>query len=109
MTKTLFSSDLFGSVSRQWELILNLEDECYGCNDYDRCIKQKKYCPLSDILEFHKKVMTSEKALRYAMDVIGHLDLEMIAPQHGSILRKKDIYFLIEKLRSLKEVGMDAF
>jgi len=109
-TKTLFSSDLFGSVSRQWELFLNLEEDCYGCDDYDRCIRQKKYCPLPDILEFHKKVMTSEKALHYSMDVIGNLDLEMIAPQHGSILsKKKDINFLIEKLGSLKKVGIDAF
>jgi flavorubredoxin len=109
-TRTLFSSDLFGSVSRQWELFLNLEDDCYACEDYDRCIKQKKYCPLPDILEFHKKVMPSEKALRHAMDVIGKLDIEMIAPQHGSILnKKKDIYFLIEKLGFLKGVGIDAF
>lgn len=109
-TKTLFSSDLFGSVSRQWELFLNLEDDCYVCEDYERCIRQKKYCPLPDILEFHKKVMTSEKALRYAMGVIGNLDLELIAPQHGSILnKKKDIYFLIEKLGALKGVGIDSF
>jgi flavorubredoxin len=109
-TKTLFSSDLFGSVSRQWELFLNLEDECYVCKDYDRCIRQKEYCPLADILEFHKKIMPSEKALRYAMGVISNLDIEMIAPQHGSIFnKKKDFGFLIEKLGALQRVGIDAF
>ena len=109
-TKTLFSSDLFGSHSIQWELFLSLDDDCYVCEDYDHCIRQKKYCPLPDILEFHKNVMTSEKALRYAMGVIGNLDLELIAPQHGSILnKKKDIYFLIEKLGALKGVGIDSF
>ncbi|MCG6535491.1 MAG: MBL fold metallo-hydrolase [Syntrophales bacterium LBB04] len=109
-TKTLFSSDLFGSISRQWELFADLEDDCYTCTDYDHCIKQKKYCPLSDILEFHKKVMPSEKALRHAIGVIGNLDIEMIAPQHGSIFnKKKDIGFLIEKLGSLSGVGIDAF
>jgi flavorubredoxin len=109
-TKTLFSSDLFGSLSRQWELFAELEDECYLCKDYDRCIMQRKYCPLPDILEFHRKIMTSGKALRYAMDVISDLDVEMIAPQHGSIFkRKKDIGFLIDKLAALPEVGIDAF
>jgi flavorubredoxin len=109
-TKTLFSSDLFGSLSRQWELFVELEDECYVCEDYDRCIKQKKYCPLPDIFEFHKKVMPSEKALQYAMGVIGSLDIAMIAPQHGSIFSKKrDIDFLIEKLGALKGVGIESF
>jgi flavorubredoxin len=109
-TKTLFSSDLFGSLSGQWELFAELEDECYVCVDYDHCLQQKKYCLLSDVLEFHKKVMPSEKALRYAMGVIGNLDIEIIAPQHGSIFNKKrDIHFLIEKLGALTGVGIDAF
>jgi flavorubredoxin len=109
-TKTLFSSDLFGSVSSQWELFVELGDDCHVCEDYDHCIKQNKYCPLPDILQFHQKIMTSEKALRHAMEVIGRLDIEMIAPQHGSIFNKrKDIDFIIGKLYSLKGVGIDAF
>lgn len=109
-TKTLFSSDLFGSLSQQWELFVELDDDCYVCEDYDRCIKRKKYCPLPDIFEFHKSIMPSGKALRYAMDVIGNLDIEMIAPQHGSIFKKKrDIDFLIEKLGALQGVGIDAY
>ncbi len=108
-TKTLFSSDLFGSYSSQWELFLDLKDECYICQDYGRCPEQNKYCPLRDIYAFHKRVMPSEKALHHAMGVIGKLDLETIAPQHGSVLnKKKDIYFLIEKLGSLPGVGIDA-
>jgi flavorubredoxin len=109
-TKTLFSSDLFGSLSRQWELFVELEDDCYICDDYDRCRRQKKYCPLPDIFEFHKTVMPSEKALQYAMGVIRNLDIVMIAPQHGSIFnKKKDIDFLIDKLGALKGVGIDSF
>jgi flavorubredoxin len=106
-TKTLFSSDLFGSMSSQWELFVRLSDDCYTCRDYDHCINQRKYCPLPDIIEFHKKIMPSEKALRHAMDVIGNLDVQTIAPQHGSVFnREKDIVFLIEKLASLKGVGI---
>ena len=109
-TKTLFSSDLFGSLSRQWDLYIDLEDYCYTCNDYDHCLMNKVYCPLPDILEFHKQVMPSEKALRYAMDDFRKLDIEMIAPQHGSIFKKKkDIHFIIDKLAGLKGVGIDAF
>jgi len=109
-TGTLFSSDLFGSISSQWELFVELADDCYTCRDYDNCINQRKYCPLPDILEFHKTIMPSEKALKYAMDVIASLEVRMIAPQHGSIFaKKKDIDFLIEKLGALKEVGIDAF
>jgi flavorubredoxin len=108
-TKTLFTSDLFGSMSRQWDLFIQLSDDCYICRDYDHCIKRRKYCPLPDIIEFHKKFMPSEKALKYAMNVIGGLDVEVIAPQHGSILKnKKDIAFLIECLGTLKGVGIDG-
>jgi flavorubredoxin len=108
-TKTLFSSDLFGSMSSRWDLFVQLSDACYTCRDYDHCINKRTYCPLPDILKFHTVIMPSENALRYAMDVIGNLDIEMIAPQHGSIFKnKKDIYFLIERLWSLKGVGIDG-
>lgn len=88
---------------------LQLTDECYGCGDYDHCVNAREYCPLPDILEFHKKVMPSEKALKRAMDVIGGLDVQVIAPQHGSVLtRKKDIDFLVGRLGALKGVGIDG-
>lgn len=108
-TQVLFSSDLFGSFSSQWDLFLDLAEDCYRCVDYKRCIQQRMYCPLPDILEFHRAVMPSEKAIRYAMEEISRLDVGMIAPQHGSIFRRKnDITFLIETLRNLKGVGIDA-
>lgn len=53
--------------------------------------------------------MPSESALEYAMTVIGNLDIDMIAPQHGSIFsNKKNIHFLIERLKTLKGVGIDG-
>lgn len=109
-TRTLFTSDLFGSMSRHWELFVRLGESCHVCRDYDHCINQRSYCPLPDILEFHKTVMPSEKALRYAMNVISGLDCEILAPQHGSIFKdKKDIAFLIERLGALKGVGIDGW
>jgi flavorubredoxin len=105
-TKTLFTSDLFGSRSDQWDLFLRFNDDCSVCEDYGRC---KEYCPFPDILEFHRKVMPSGKALRHAMNVIGGIDVERIAPQHGSILtRKRDIRLLIERLGNLTGVGIDG-
>lgn len=51
-TKTLFSSDLFGSYSTQWELVLDLDDKCFTCRDYDVCPNQRVQCPVKDILFF---------------------------------------------------------
>jgi len=91
-TKTLFTSDLFGSISRQWELFIELASDCHTCKDYQNCVNRKEYCPLPDILAFHQKVMPSEKALEHAMNVIGGLDIDRIAPQHGSVFsNQKDI------------------
>jgi flavorubredoxin len=109
-TRTLFSSDLFGSFSKKWELFTRLTDECRTCEDYDNCDVKRPYCPLPDIIDFHREIIPSGKALRYAMRQISALDIDRIAPQHGSIFdRKEDIAFLIEKLAGLDKVGIDAF
>ncbi|MBW1783899.1 MAG: MBL fold metallo-hydrolase [Deltaproteobacteria bacterium] len=108
-TKTLFTSDLFGSYSTQWDLFLELEAACFTCNDYDNCPNRKTYCPFPDMIDFHKSVMPCEKALSYAMAKIRELDADTIAPQHGSILTKKrDIRFISETLESLKGIGIDG-
>lgn len=109
-TRTLFSSDLFGSYSRHWDLFLEFDEECLSCESYDKCPSGKDYCPLGDILSFHRKVIPSGKALKYAMNAIKKFDIAIIAPQHGSIIKnERDIYFLIEKLENLSDVGIDAY
>ncbi len=108
-TKTLFSSDLFGSFSSKWDLFLHLTKECYTCPDYNNCPNGNDYCPIPDIIDFHRKIMPGGKALQYAMKVIRGIDIEIIAPQHGSVLTgKKDIGFVIDLLASLDGVGIDA-
>ena len=108
-TGTLFSSDLFGSMSRQWQLFRKLDSNCYTCNDYQICPDGKDYCPLPDIIEFHEHIMPCCKALRYALSKIRKLDVRMIAPQHGSIFsRKQDINFIIQKLASTPNIGIDG-
>ena len=108
-TRTLFSSDLFGSYSTQWDLFLELEEECFTCNDYEDCPNRNMYCPFPDMIDFHKSIMPCEKSLRYAMAKIKKLDINAIAPQHGSVLAKKrDISFILETLKSLKGIGIDG-
>ena len=108
-TGTLFTSDLFGSFSTQWDLFLQLDEACYTCKDYDDCPNGKDYCPFPDLIKFHRSVMPCEKALRHAMRKIKGVNVGMIAPQHGSILNKKrDIRFVTDTLESLDGVGIDA-
>ena len=108
-TGTLFTGDLFGSFATNWQLFLDLSDECMTCNDYHQCPSQLDYCPLPDFLKFHKHVMPCNKSLSYSMNLLEKLSVNTIAPQHGSIYRKKrDIALLISLLKNLKDVGMDA-
>jgi flavorubredoxin len=108
-TRTLFTSDLFGSFSTQWDLFIQLEEACVTCKDYMNCPNGNTYCPFPDMIKFHQRVMPCEKALRHAIRKIKELDMDMIAPQHGSILnRKRDIRFIADTLESLDGVGIDG-
>jgi len=108
-SKTRFSSDLFGSFSVKWDIFLQLEDDCIMCEDYFNCKKGNDYCPLSDIVEFHRIIMPCRQSLGRAMSVIKDLDINIIAPQHGIVLpNRRDIYFLIDKLATLEKVGVDS-
>jgi flavorubredoxin len=107
-TRVLFTSDLFGSYGAKWNLFLSLNPECHTCKDITRCIRGEAYCPIPDILRFHKQIMTSEKALRYALDVIAGISAVMLAPQHGSVLSAPgDIETVSHRLMTLKGVGID--
>lgn len=110
-TKVLFSSDLFGSFDAKWSLMLELDDACRECRDFKECPVNNnniKHCPINGIIEFHQKVMPSNCALKNTLNIIEKLDIEMIAPQHGSIIYKKeDIESVMQHLRSIKNVGID--
>lgn len=107
-TKTLFSSDLFGSYDANWALYLDLSDVCDACHGQHICPRTGQKCPLYGIDQFHKRIMTSKTALSHALDVIESLDIERVAPQHGSILKsKEDVQTVIRYLRKLEHVGID--
>ena len=108
-TGVLFTSDLFGSYSLDWELFLELSEECKTCSDYSSCPKGYNYCSLPDILKFHQMVMTSGKALHFALDAIEKVPSKIIAPQHGSVITHDDtIKTISDKLKSLQKVGIDG-
>lgn len=105
----LFTSDLFGSYGKEWNLYLHLDQECRSCVDFPRCPHDRSYCPLADFQRFHRKIMTSERALRLAMARVRKIPCTMIAPQHGSIITKpEDIHFLQDLLASMTGIGIDG-
>lgn len=105
----LFSSDLFGSYALEWDLFLRIEPECKTCTSYKNCPNGKIYCPIPDILRFHQKIMPSCKALRHALERMSKIPFQMIAPQHGSIIKGADsIMAIVSRLSTLEEVGIDG-
>lgn len=114
-TGTLFSSDLFGSTAKEWDLFSNFDEYCHNCVDYKmsgthNCKLEKKECPIEKILFFHQKIMTSNKALIFALEKIEKLPIKTIASQHGSLIRgSKDIKFIIDILKKEKKIGIDQF
>ncbi len=109
-TGTLFSSDLFGSYDKKWDLFIELSPECRRCTLPEECPAEKSYCPLQGIFTFHRRIMTSRRALKYAMETLQEFQIQQVAPQHGSIVwKKEDITCIIERLAELDGVGIDAF
>ncbi len=82
VSKTLFSGDIFGGIEESWEF--------YAQKDYFEKAKR-----------FHAEYMPSKDIFNYALSKIEKLDMELIAPQHGSIIQKPYIADLIEKMKAL--------
>ena len=108
-TKVLFTSDLFGSYGKDWELYLHLTDACLNCTDYASCTRNLPQCPVVGIRHFHEKIMTSTRALRHALEIISKIPFEIIAPQHGSVIKDKEtIKYVFRVLGSIENVGIDG-
>jgi flavorubredoxin len=105
----LFTSDLFGGLGLEWKLFLELGLECRDCVDSKQCLQKRANCPINDIVNFHKTVMPSRKALRYSLEQILDIPFKMIAPQHGSIISRKEImHTVFQVLATLEGVGIDG-
>lgn len=106
-TRTLFSSDLFGSLTQEFDLFLQLREACYACEAHSECPAGGS-CPVKEILRFHESLIPTKKALTYALDGLSGIDVETIAPQHGRVIMgKRQIKLIIERLKRLKGVGID--
>jgi len=81
-SKTLFSGDIFGGIEESWEFYA---DETY----FDKA------------KQFHQEYMPSKDIFNYALSKIEKLDIDLIAPQHGSIIKKKYINKLIQDMKNL--------
>jgi flavorubredoxin len=73
-TRTLFSSDIFGAISDKFLLFAEDDEDYY-----------------SGVELFHKHYMPSKLILNYTLDKIEEKNPELIAPQHGSIIKKEMI------------------
>ncbi len=82
-TKVLFSGDIFGGLEESWEF--------YAKDDY-----------FSQAEAFHSSYMPSKDIFNYALRKIEKLDINLIAPQHGSIIERRYIYNLIEDMKNLE-------
>jgi len=74
-TGVLFSSDIFGGFTEGFSLYV--EDDKY----------------FEEIKLFHEHYMPSREILRHSLNKFQKLDLNLIAPQHGSIIPKQFISF----------------
>lgn len=81
-TRTLFSSDIFGAISKNWSL--------FAQGDF-----------LKPMAEFHRLYMPSGTILSSCMEKISRLEIDRILPQHGSILEGANVQKAIKHLKAL--------
>jgi flavorubredoxin len=86
--RVLFTSDIFGSISARWSFFA-----------------EKNYT--KDMRSFHIGYMASKRHLNMVMEQFEKLDIKLILPQHGSIIKEDMISTCIEFLKQLP-CGIDA-
>jgi serine phosphatase RsbU (regulator of sigma subunit)/glyoxylase-like metal-dependent hydrolase (beta-lactamase superfamily II) len=81
--RVLFSSDIFGGVMDNWQL--------FASDNY-----------LEKVTKFHQEYMPAKEFILYAMTKFERYDIDMIAPQHGSILNKTQSADMIEAFKTFE-------
>lgn len=82
--KALISSDIFGAISSDFKLIAT-DESCY-----------------EGLKLFHEHYMPSREILLNFLYKIDILEIDAILPQHGSILPKKIIPFVFNRLKEIE-------
>ena len=88
-TCTLMSSDLFGAFTHNWTLYADELPSVQGKDLY-----------LDAMRTFHEHYMPSSDILRPVMEKFLRMNIQLIAPQHGSVIRQ-NITQYIKELRTL--------
>lgn len=88
-TCTLMSSDLFGAFTHNWTLYADELPSVQGKDPY-----------LDAMRTFHEHYMPSNDILRPVMEKFLRMNIQLIAPQHGSIIRQNTAQY-IRELRTL--------
>jgi len=83
-TGVLFSSDLFGGFSNGFQLFA--KDDGH----------------IETVRLFHEHYMPSRELLQHSLTALQEYPISMIAPQHGSIIQKPLINFMINKLKEIE-------
>jgi diguanylate cyclase (GGDEF)-like protein len=83
-TGVLFSSNVFGALTRKWELFAPTEKH------------------FDAIRMFHEHYMPSREIVANGLAHIEQYPVRMIAPQHGSIIPERLVSFMIAKVKSLE-------
>lgn len=81
-TRSLFSSDIFGSLSKSKSL--------YAGDEFPESMNK-----------WHQSIMPSNTLLRGGMAIFKTMDIDRILPQHGSLIPKEKIPHAIEHLEHL--------
>jgi serine phosphatase RsbU (regulator of sigma subunit)/glyoxylase-like metal-dependent hydrolase (beta-lactamase superfamily II) len=81
--RILFSGDLFGGMTEHWDL--------FADEDY-----------FEQIEAFHREYMPAKELLLFGMTKFERYDIEKIAPQHGSVLDRKQSKSIIEAFKNFE-------
>lgn len=82
-SKIMFSSDIFGAFTDDWSLFA--KDESH----------------FENIRPFHEHYMPAREILLHGLLEIEKYPINMIAPQHGSIIKGSLVNYMIEQLKGL--------
>jgi two-component system, cell cycle response regulator len=82
LSGTLFSGDIFGAISDQWDL--------FADSSYPEVMKS-----------FHEHYVPGNEIIRPVMELFLQMPITMICPQHGSIIQK-DVKKMMAILRDLE-------
>lgn len=87
-TRSLFTSDVFGAISKNWALFAS-DDGCLEC-----------------MKDWHQIYMPSNSLLKDCMQQLEQMEIDRLLPQHGSVFEASHVSKAINYLKQLP-CGLD--